>query len=200
MDNDPNVLSVNVSDEVGTVDVPPGGTHAPTPSLLDRFVPMHDKPGRVVTEDDLSRLMNEAEAMHRLCFTPSGLYPSAHAIAHTQIDDQDPLAFFVTVTGEVIINPRIISHTKMPVETSEGCMTCPDRKPIKVKRYNVINVEFQSVTKKDDTFSLSPLQTKEFTGKVSRVIQHETAHLLGHCIYQEAISPEDCLDKKLETE
>lgn len=199
MNEDPNVLSINVHDEVGTVDVPPGGIHEPAPSLLDRFVPMHSKPGRKVEQADMERLMEEAEAMHRLCFTPSGMYPSAHAIAHTQIDDKDPLAFFVTVTGEVIINPRIVDHTKHPVDSKEGCMTCPDKEPKVVQRYNVIDVEFQTVTKKegDPTPYLTVPQIKNFSGKISKIIQHETAHCLGHCIYQEEISPKDCLDKDI---
>lgn len=193
------MLSVNVADAVGMVDVPPGGGGEPAPAgvpILDRFVPMHDKPGRTVTEADLPRVMEEAELMHRMCFAPFGMYMSAHAIAHTQIDDKDPLTFFVTANGEIIVNPRIISHTKVPVESKEGCMTMPDRAPIKVKRYNVITAEFQTIQKNEDgTFCLTPVQQKEFTGKVSMIFQHETAHGLGHCIYQDVISPEDCLDK-----
>lgn len=196
MSNDPNVLSISVADEVGTVDIPPGGAHEPTPSLLDRFVPMHSTPGRTVVQDDLPRLIEEAEAMHRLCFTPSGLYPSAHAIAHTQIDDKDPLSFFVTVTGEIIINPKIVNHTKSTVDNREGCMTCPTEEPKIVQRYNSIEVLFQTVAKSEDgTQRLTDPQVKGFSGKIAKIIQHETAHCLGHCIYEDVISAEDCLDK-----
>lgn len=199
MNEENDVLSVNVADAVGTLDVGPGGAPPPAKAeeeevrlVTERFVAPHTTRARTVTDADLVRLKEEAEVMHRLCFEGIGLYPSALAIAHTQIEDKDPLRVFVTATGEIIINPRIINHTKVPVDHVEGCMTYPERDPITVRRYHVVDLEFQTLT---TDLELTPLQVKTFSGKVAKIVQHEVAHLNGHYVYDDGASPEDCIDK-----
>lgn len=177
MNND-EVLSINVTDEVGTSDV-----FAPPPSapdLLDRYVAPHTKVSRQVTQDDVGRLLNEAEIMHKLCFTPRGKYPSALAIAHPQIDDKDPLRFFVTVTGEMIVNPLIKNTTKVTVDNVEGCMSYPEEGTKKVQRYNVIDLEYQTILKNG---ILSEVMTSTYTGKLAKIIQHETDHLNAKYVF-----------------
>lgn len=198
MSEENDVLSVNVADAVGTVDIGPGGVPPPakedeeTRLVTERFVAPHTTRARTVTDADLERVKEEAGVMHRLCFEGIGLYPSALAIAHTQIEDKDPLRVFVTATGEIIINPRVVNHTKVPVDHVEGCMTYPEREPITVKRYHVVDLEFQTLT---TDMTLTPLQVKTFSGKVAKIVQHEVAHLNGHYVYDEDASPEDCIDK-----
>ena len=193
--SDNNVISINVHDEVGTVDVGPGGPPAPAPEplpeLIGQYVAPHSLPGRVVTAEDVGRVVEEAAMMHRLCLSPAGMYPSALALAHTQVEKDEPLRFFVTVAGEIIVNPYIVNHSGTTVDNKEGCMSFPVDEPKTVQRWNVVELKFQTVLK-DGT--LSDPQVKTFSGKISKIIQHETAHLNGKCIYDESISAEDCLN------
>ena len=179
--NDDNVLSINVADSVGTADVfnPPPAA----PDLLDRYVAPHTKVSRDVTQDDVGRVITEAEIMHQLCFTPRGIYPSAVAIAHPQIDDQDPLRFFVTLAGEIIINPVISSTTKTTVDNVEGCMSYPDNKMKKVQRFNVLELSYQTVMKNGE---LSEVLQKSCSGKLAKIIQHETDHLDAKYVFDTA--------------
>jgi len=173
--NDDNVLSINIAESIGTHDVFGTEKGKTGPEVhLARYVDAHSKVSREVTQDDIGRVLNEAEIMHKLCFTPRGKYPSAVAIAHPQIDDQDPLRFFVTVTGEMIINPSIKDGTKVLVDNYEGCMTYPDADMVKVMRHNVIDLTYQTVLK-DGT--LSEMMEKTLSGKTAKFIQHEIAHL-----------------------
>lgn len=184
MNND-NVLSINVTDEVGTQDV-----FAPPPSapdLLERYVAPHTKVSREVTQNDVGRLLNEAEIMHKLCFTPRGKYPSALAIAHPQIDDKDPLRFFVTLTGEMIVNPVIKNTTKVTVDNVEGCMSYPEKDTKKVQRHNVIDLDYQTILKNGE---LSEVMSTTYTGKLAKIIQHETDHLNAKYVYEFDNEPE----------
>lgn len=177
MNND-NVLSINVTDDVGTSDV-----FAPPPSapdLLDRYVAPHTKVSREVTQADVGKLLKEAEIMHKLCFTPRGKFPSALAIAHPQIEDKDPLRFFVTVTGEMIVNPVIKNCTKVTVDNVEGCMSFPENDVKKVQRHNVIDLEYQTILKNGE---LSEKMTTTYTGKLAKIIQHETDHLNAKYVF-----------------
>lgn len=176
--NDDNMLHINVNDAVGTAEAI--GQPDPAPEYTPRIVPPHKNVSRDVTEADLSRVLKEADVLYHLCFTPNGIYQSAHAMAHPQIDDKDPLRFFVTVIGEVIINPKIIKHSNFPVDSKEACMSFPEREQIVIPRYNVIDVEFQTLTKDKQ---LSEVMTKTFSGKVAKILQHEISHLQGHHIY-----------------
>ena len=177
--NDDNVLSINVADSVGAEDIfnPPPSA----PDLLERYVAPHDVVSREVTQEDVGRLIKEAEIMHKLCFTPRGKYPSALAIAHPQIDDQDPLRFFVTLTGEMIVNPVIKNTTKVTVDNKEGCMSYPDEDIKKrVQRYNVIDLDYQTILKNGD---LSEVMTSTYSGKLAKIIQHEFDHLNAKYIF-----------------
>lgn len=188
--NDDNMLHINVNDAVGTAEAI--GQPDPAPELTTKIVPPHKMVSREVVEADLPRVFEEADALYRLCFTPQGIYSSAHAMAHPQIDDKDPLRFFVTVIGEVIINPKIVKHSDFAVDSKEACMSFPDREQIIVPRWNVIDVEFQTLTKDR---KLSDVMRKTVSGKVSKIFQHELGHMQGHYIYDEGSDVTDCLDK-----
>jgi len=64
------------------------------------------------------------EKMQKLCFVKIGRYPGALALAHCQIEKENPLTFFVLKTGEAIINPFINEYEDESKITSlEGCLS-----------------------------------------------------------------------------
>jgi len=191
----PEVLSINVHESLSAKAVfGPEDTPQKRQSIVDRIVPPHPKRAREVTVEDIPRVLEEAMILWRLCHVQTGMYKSAHAMAHSQIDDKDPLRFFVTVTGEVIINPVIMNTSKFPIDSVEGCMSYAGEDVKKIKRYNVVDLEFQSIN--EEKTALTERKVKTFSGTVSKVVQHETAHLNGKYVYDDDASPDDCLDKE----
>lgn len=124
----------------------------------------------------------EATVGYALCFTRRGRAPAAHAIAHPQIDDQDPLAFFITNEAKLIINPKILRHTNAPIFDKEGCMSYPDEPPKLMGRYRLMTVEYYSV---DENNKLIGPFLYEVKGLEARIWQHEIDHLNGKYVYDE---------------
>lgn len=154
---------------------------------LSRMVKPHDKKSREVKESDIMRVVNESKILYNLCFTPSGLYQGAHAIHHSQIDDKDPLNFFVTVGREIIINPKFIRHSNYTVDSKEGCQSFADKKTTTVQRWHKCEVEYISLIQdKDDEnkFLLSNPIRKNLSGFQSFVFQHEYDHGDAKYIYE----------------
>src|ERR1035437_4775208 len=86
-------------------------------SVAKRLVPPHDKISRLVTKNDLPRVIADAQILYKLCFTPLGLYRGAYAMAHPQIDDKDPLQMFVTEDRKIVLNPVITKHSGYTVDS-----------------------------------------------------------------------------------
>lgn len=215
MSTDPNVLQINVQEDVITGDVPPG-TPAPTMKqieenlpqeeiekrqkimleytrLLSRYCEPHNKKSRWVTNADIPAVLADGKDLVAMCNLPRGKYSSIGALAHPQIEDKDPLRFFVLPTGMVIINPVITSNTKVPVLKREACMSFPDRDVImELPRYNKITVSYQTlaVVEGNPEPVLSKIITETLNGGVSHVYQHECGHLNGCNIYDADYSPE----------
>lgn len=181
----PEVLEVNVSESVGTDDMI-GNPPDKTPALM-RYVKFSGKLARQVLEDDIPRLLDEAVVMGELCRTPTGAYSGANAVSHNQIDDKDPLRFFVSSSGEIIVNPKIVGHTKVPVDSIEACTSFPERPPKTVQRYHKVTAQFQLITTDK---KLSEMQEEGFSGAEAKVFQHECEHLNGHHIYEAGHDPE----------
>lgn len=156
--------------------------------LSGRYVPAHNKKSRWVTSTDIPTVVADGKDLVTMCQLPRGLYSGIAALAHPQIDDKDPLRFFVLPTGMVIINPIIIDHTKVPLFKDEGCMSFPD-KPARtmVPRYNKITVTYQTLARKDAESDpiLSEPATEELNGGPAHVFQHEISHLNGVNVYDE---------------
>ena len=73
--------------------------------------------------------------------------------------------------SEVLINPKIVSHSREQEEMIEGCLSFPNIF-IKVKRWNEVNIIFQDLSGKTKHYrSTSKL--------ISQCIQHEIDHLDG---------------------
>jgi peptide deformylase len=200
-------LSVSVSDDVTAVSVGPGGPDTPTEDLaakrkeqeleyLRRYVAPHNTPSRLVTEEDIPRALEDAKVMLNLCHIPRGATGGAFAIAHTQIEDKDPLRFFVTEDGRMIVNPIIENPTNYYKDCEEGCMTYPGEPKIPVQRFHKIDMRFQAIIKNKDNpdkLELSEAVTETLSGTLAQVCQHEAAHLNGMSIYNKDHVPESCL-------
>jgi len=156
--------------------------------LLARMVLPHHIVSRSVQQDpeDIDRVVKDAVDLYRLCFNPTGLYNSAFAMAHPQIDDKDPLRFFVTAEKKIIINPTIIKHSGYTVESREGCMSMPELKMIMVPRWHKCEVEYKTIMTDptdDKKFVLSGWLEDSLSGQTSFIWQHEIDHLNGRYIY-----------------
>jgi peptide deformylase len=126
---------------------------------------------------------------------PRGSTTGAEAIAHMQIDDKDPLAFFVNKSGEFIINPKVVGSTRHTIDSKEGCMSYPAEPSKTVQRFNKIEVEFQTLLpgeKDGDKPILSPVMKINVSGRAAKVFQHECAHINGWNIYDSDFVPEGC--------
>ena len=162
-----------------------------TKKLIERYVKPHKKISRDVESKDIQRVLDEAVVMHDLCYLPYGIHNGGYAVAHQQIDDKDPLRFFVLRdSGRIIINPKIVNHTRHTVDSEEGCLSFPENTPIIIQRWNKIEVEYQTIgpadedeTGKDDSEkrnnfeSLKLVDIKEgLNGLLSKIYQHEIGH------------------------
>lgn len=160
----------------GPTDVPVNGPV----DFFARIVPPHHNKSRPVTEADLPKVMEEGKVLYNLCYTRCGRYNGAHAVHHSQIDDKDPMNFFITADREIIINPTMTRHTKALVDSKEGCVTFFDNPEKIVGRFHKIEVDFQTITKED---KLSEVFHVELTGKASKIFQHEIGHGNAEYIY-----------------
>jgi peptide deformylase len=214
----PETLSIFVSDTVKTKEVPPG-----TPALdmkereeslppeevekrrkimleytrlSGRYCEPHNVKSKWVEDTDLPRVLADGKDLVAMCNLPRGKYSGIAALSHPQIDNKNPLRFFVLPNGMVVINPVIIKHTKVPLFKNEACMSYPD-KPVKtmVPRYNKITVTYQTLSKldeKSDAVLSNPI-TEELSGGTAHVFQHKIAHLNGNNLYDEDFDPIKCV-------
>lgn len=142
-------------------------------NATDRYVKPHSKISREVNNDDIQLVKNDSDIMFRLCHTKHGIYAGGLAVAHQQIEDNDPLRFFVLADGEIIINPRITRHTNHTVDSEEGCLSFENNKQIIVQRWNKCEVEYQKINKDG---LLSDFILESLSGKRAKIFQHEIDH------------------------
>lgn len=157
-----------------------------TENFLSKLVKPHPKVSREVLESDIERVVKEANILYNLCFTKNGLTSGAYAMASPQIDDQDPLRFFVTARKDLIINPVIVRHTKHTVPSKEGCYSFPERQPIIVQRWHKIEVEFRTLIvdpDNKDKYKFSSLLKENLSGKEAKIWTHEIDHLFARYVY-----------------
>jgi peptide deformylase len=196
-------LSVFVSDNVAPADKMGGSPPAEQElrelamKYLGRYVPAHNMPSRKVEEKDVPRVVEEGKIMITLCSIPRGGTTGAEAIAHMQIDDKDPLSFFVTKRGEIIINPRIVRHSGYTVGKVEGCMSFPEEPAKEVSRYHKIEAAFQTLIKNEKGEPiLSEEKTLSLSGFFAQIFQHEISHILGWNIFDHDYIEEACVTKR----
>jgi len=209
-----NILEIKVDEEVALKDVPPGTPKAPHDEKLPkeekekrqkiineysrlqgRYCSPHTKMARWIKATDVGRVMKEGLDMVTMCGLPRGKYSGIAALAHPQIEEKDPLRFFVLPTGLIVINPIIFNHTKTEIGKAEGSMSHPDKSVKKdVPRYNKIMVVYQSLTKKNAEAepTLSKPITESINGWRCHVFQHEISQLHGADIYDEKFKASSC--------
>ena len=206
MSDQPETLTISVADDVKTKDVPPGGTASneiPANEIpayyqqaASRRVSAHNVKSRWVTSSDIPLVVAEAEILLALCKLPFGHYRGTPTLAHTQINDKEPLRFFVMNNGVIVVNPLIINHTKVPTLQTEGCIAYSSKAPINlVPRFNKVTVTFQTIIDpdKDGNLILSAPVTEEFNGRMAQMFEHEISHLNGFNIYDVNYSPRACV-------
>jgi len=137
------------------------------------YVKPHTKVSREVAPYDMKRVLEDAPRLLLLCMLPRGVHKGGYAVAHPQIDDKDPLRFFVTATNEVIINPKIIKHTSFGLLKQEGCLSYPDVPKVSVERFYRITCEYRTIANK----GLSEIKTVDLKGLPAQIWQHEIDHL-----------------------
>ncbi|HEA46435.1 MAG TPA: hypothetical protein ENH99_01500 [Candidatus Pacearchaeota archaeon] len=154
--------------------------------LLKRIVPPHKKKSKEVTNDDMDRIVEEAKVLYALCFQPVGIYKGSFAVHHSQIDDKDPLNFFVTYERKIVINLEIVKHSNYEVDSKESCLTFSQDNPIMIKRWQKIEVIYVTIMvdpDNKDKFRLSSAIKESLSGKDAFVFQHEFDHSEPKYIY-----------------
>lgn len=218
MSNNPDVLEINVAEEIKIRDIPPGGAAPLAPPtgketeaelkekkekaiaemnrLNGLYVEPHKVKSRWVVAADLPRIISDGRDMAMMCSVPKGIHRSALAIAHPQITDKDPLRFFMFPDGKAIINPVIINHTKAHCEKEqEGCMSYAGSRPkTLVPRFNKVIVMYQTlgVRRGEKEPSLTPPMTEDFGGEMAHIFQHEISHFHGVYVYDDTYTAESC--------
>lgn len=140
------------------------------------IVAPHRKQSRNVVIEDRDRVLRVAEDMRNWM---NSKYDCV-GLAHPQVDDVDPLRFFIALQepNRVILNPVIVHASSVLVPSKEGCMTYQGKEHIYHDRHMAIKVEYE-VFKSDRMVK----KTKLVTGFLALVYQHEIDHLNGIYCY-----------------
>lgn len=141
---------------------------------MSKIIEPHRVISREVTNADVQRVMAEAEKMKQ------HIQGNCVALAHSQIDDKDPLRFFLIQTGEIIVNATIVRHVDYTVDSIEGCMTYPGAKAVVRQRWHKVDVDFQTI---EEGTRLSGRMSKTFRGMQAFIMQHEIDHAEGRYCY-----------------
>lgn len=148
-----------------------------------RIVEAHRVVSRECTDADVKRIVMDAFLMADL------FGERTIALAHSQVNDTEPLRFFVLrgllypeAHSTIIVNPRITRHSGYTVESVEGCHTWPGREHTAIQRWRMCDVAYQV----PDGDKLSPVIEETIKALPAFVFQHELDHLNGIYCYDEA--------------
>jgi peptide deformylase len=139
------------------------------------MVKPHALVSREVTEADLPRVLRDIDLMMGAFAQENCL-----ALAHPQVEDRDPLRFYVRCDGEVFINPYIEWRGPGEVESREGCMTFPGRPETVKRRADRVVVSYRTL----EFGRLSDWRRASLGSLNARVAQHEIDHLDGIYCYE----------------
>lgn len=157
-----------------------------------KYVLPHKKISRAVTQEDTDRMISDAIAMQEMCSNPPKYHSKAFAVAHSQFDDKDPLRFFVTREGEIIINPVILSHDHRPVIRKEACTTFGiSIPPTDVARVRKLVVEYFVI--EDEVMKTWIKKKHTVNGQKAQIFQHEIDHMNAKYIYDMSKYPFEIL-------
>ena len=159
--------------------------------LLEKIVPPHTVRSVEVTENMIDIVVKDGQTMLDICFSGNGIYPSAYAVAHSQIEEKKPLRFFAHRNGMLVCNPVITRKTSHPVDSEEGCITYGYHTMINVPRSHKIEVDFQTIIDDDDgKKTLSSVFHESLSGRDAKIFQHEIDHMDGTYIYEGSNTPQ----------
>lgn len=138
------------------------------------------KPSRAVKLGDFTRVKKEGKLIALLCRKPLGRYRCALALAHCQVDHDDPLRFFVFNNGRIVVNPHIEEIFDGDfIRDTEGCLSYPFRPEVSVKRCAKIRVTYTEINLKGKKEE----KNEVLEGMIARIFQHEIDHMNGYAIY-----------------
>jgi len=142
-----------------------------------------NKQSRKVLEKDIAKIRKLIPDIHATCHEPIGFHKhGAMAITHCQVDQKDPMRFFVLVDGSTVINPVIKKYVGEIVRHEEGCMSYVDTNHlIGVDRYKKLIVSFTGLADADS--ELEEIECIPMTGDLAYIFQHEVDHMNGKHIY-----------------
>lgn len=144
------------------------------------FVDSHRVLSKEVAPVDMPRVRRDAARMRELI----SKYENCIAIAHPQIENERPLRFYVDRERGLIINPIIISRGRELIDSTEGCMTYPDREHTYRKRHRIVTVQYQPL---GPIGELLPVKTITLKGFPAIVAQHEIDHLDAIYCYDDSV-------------
>ena len=154
----------------------------------------HNRKSVSVKKEDANKVYAIAEDIFKLFGQKIGNYSNPFAIAHTQVEREMPLAFFVInpahlvftdIKSVVICNPRIVRCTKSKVDSEEGCMSFATMPKRVVQRSHKIEVEFEPLEFDENKQPyIGEKITVALSGLGARIFQHEIDHLFGKYIYE----------------
>ncbi len=124
--------------------------------------------------EDIKDIKPLIEEMVELCKAPVGKKTGGLALAHCQVDHDNPKRFFVFANGDVVINPVILAKA-LPTVSVEGCMSYPFRGDKKVKRHDIVDARYLNEKGKEITKTVSGLD--------AFIFQHEIDHMNGLSVY-----------------
>lgn len=146
-----------------------------------KLEPAHTIKSRDVVESDIERIVKDAPIMRAICNMPSGIYSHGFAVAHSQVTKEDPLRFFVTKEGLVVINPIIERHSSTSYIRNEGCLTYPTVPLKKMDRWYKCEVSFNVL----EGNKISERKQRSVKAIEAQVFQHELNHMDAIYIYDE---------------
>ena len=145
------------------------------------LLPHPRKMSRAAGAEDIDVVLADSVRLLEVCYEPIGLYSGGKAMAHVQIEGEDPLRFFVKKNGDIVINPKIISKSDK-YKHVEGCMSFPFRKSKKVARFKIIEVEY-ILSKVGEKININNIIKEKVAGIDAAIFQHEIGHFNLDLIY-----------------
>ena len=148
------------------------------------YIQPHTVVSREATEADTDRIIADGMKMFDMAIDPPEGHSEAAGIAHAQITKDDPLRFFITSEGDLVINPIFTNHTKVPVIKNEACTTFPYgiARNIRMKRYHKCEVEYWTIENEDTKQWIK--KSESLSSFRAQLFQHEVDHMNGIFIQQ----------------
>jgi len=160
-----------------------------------KVVDPHKNISRIVVDEDIEKVLQDADGMLPIANKPLGIHSGFYAIAHQQVEKDRPLRFFVINPmmpefrgwrSVVVINPVIMRHTNSLVYDKEGCASFCRMPSISVGRWHKCEVEFSALEFDQNRKPfIGRRRTLNLSGRIARIFQHEVDHLDAKYIYDD---------------